>query len=281
MKKKFIKALAGILIFLGIIIPIISFGQSQKGITKKYLTRLPSGEPEKILSKYRMTAVYTSRDLYGKFMNKAKVTGDYSWGFDDGHMLWNNVFISHSNSYSDPFPEGVKQVYMENFIYFPTDNMLQKDAFKNFPSNTDNILVRNLIWDMMTFENYAWKFCDSLNLNEQFEISQIQGEFEMAEIGTYNHNKVILYWKGISDINGELCAVIDFNAIDNILELTMDQINSKGTEQYWGTVCLSMKTKNIEQAYMYGGTIQEVEVKGMNNKFLIKTIRELDLEKIR
>ena len=41
-----------------------------------------------------------------------------------------------------------------------------------------------------------------------------------------------------------------------------------------------MKTKIIEQAIMYSGTIQEIEVKGMNNKFLVKTIRELYLEKI-
>jgi hypothetical protein len=123
-------------------------------------------------------------------------------------------------------------------------------------------------------------FLDSLKLNKPYEVGQINFEFDMAEIGKYKHNKVTICWKGISEINGELCAVLDFNAIDNILELTMDQINSKGTEQYWGTVWLSLMTRNIEQAYMYSGTILETDVKGLQNKLLIKTVRELDLVRI-
>ena len=121
---------------------------------------------------------------------------------------------------------------------------------------------------------------DSLKLNESYVIAQINGEFDMAEIGTYNHKKIIICWRGISEINGEMCAVIDFNAIDNMIELAMEQINSKGTEQYWGTTWISLKTKNIEKALMYGGVMLETEVKGMPEKFLIKTIRELWVEKI-
>jgi hypothetical protein len=281
MKNKLFPVLAGALFLSGMLIPAVCYGQDKEAVIKSYLTSLPAGKPENVLSKYIMTAVYTNRDLYGKFMNKLRITGDYSRGFEDGHMMWNNVFISNSASFSDPFPEGVKQEYIENFKYYPDDNMLSAGAFKNFPANPENIFARNMIWDMMTFEVHSWNFYDSLKLNIPYVISQINGEFDMAEIGKYNHNRILICWKGISEINGELCSVIDFNAIDNIIELTMDQINSKGTEQYWGTVWLSMKTKNIEQAIMYSGTIQEVEVKGMNNKILIKTIRELSLEKIR
>lgn len=60
----------------------------------------------------------------------------------------------------------------------------------------------------------------------------------------------------------------------------MAQIKSKGTEQYWGTVLVSLKTKNIEHSVMYSGTMQEIEVTGMKDKFLVKTIRELEVEKI-
>jgi hypothetical protein len=90
----------------------------------------------------------------------------------------------------------------------------------------------------------------------------------------------MLCWKGISEINSELCAVVDFTAIDNKIELSMDQIKTKGTEQYWGTILVSLKTKNIEHAEMYSGTIQEIEVKGMKDKFLVKTIRELEVNRI-
>lgn len=280
MKTRLLTGLKGIVIISAILIPTVCLGQKKEALIKEYLTALPPGKPENILRKYKMTAVYLNRDLYGTFMNKTKVEGDYTRGFEDRHMQWNNVNISHSNSFSDPFPGGVKQEYIENFKYYPEDNMLSPEVFRNFPSGPDNILARNLIWDMMTFETYSWMFWDSLKLNEPYVIAQINGEFEMAEIGKYNHNKIIICWRGISEINGELCAVIDFNAIDNIIELTMDIINSKGTEQYWGTAWLSLETKNIEKAFMYGGTIQEIEVKGMKDKFLAKTVRELWLEKI-
>jgi hypothetical protein len=280
MKTRLLKGLKGIMIISAILMPAVCFGQKKEALIKEYLTALPPGKPENILRKYKMTAVYSNRDLYGTFMNKTKVEGDYTQGFEDRHMQWNNVFISHSNSFADPFPEGVKQEYIENFKYYPEDNMLSAEVFKNFPSGPDNILARNLIWDMMTFETYSWMFWDSLKLNEPYVIAQINGEFDMAEIGKYNHNKIIICWRGISEINGELCAVIDFNAIDNIIELTMDIINSKGTEQYWGTAWLSLETKNIEKAFMYGGSMLETEVKGMPNKFLIKTVRELWVEPI-
>jgi hypothetical protein len=57
-------------------------------------------------------------------------------------------------------------------------------------------------------------------------------------------------------------------------------IKTKGTEQYWGSVLVSTKTRNIEHADLYSGTIQEIEVKGMKDKFLMKTIRELEIKRV-
>jgi hypothetical protein len=228
-----------------------------------------------------MTGVYTNRDLYGNFTSKTKVTGDYTRGFPGDSVTWNNIYISGSNNFSEPFPAGKNQEYMENIKYVPSPKMVEeKEAFKNFPSSPENIYARNLIWDMMSFEIFAWTYYDSLKLNDPYIIPDINGQFNMADIGKYSHDKIMLCWKGISEINDELCAVVDFTAIDNKVELSMDQIKTKGTEQYWGTILVSLKTKNIEHAEMYSGTIQEIEVKGMKDKFLVKTIRELEVNRI-
>jgi hypothetical protein len=158
--------------------------------------------------------------------------------------------------------------------------MMEEKAFKNFPKSVENIFARNLIWDMMSADIFAWNYYDSLKLNVPYIIPDIKGQFSMAEIGNYSHNKISLCWKGISELNGQLCTLIEFNAIDNKVELSMDMIKSKGTEQYWGTVMVSIKTKNIESAQMYSGTIQEIEVAGMKDKILVKTIRELVVNRI-
>jgi hypothetical protein len=272
--------LRGLVIILLIIVPLVSNGQSEKSFIKKYLSELPSVKISNELTKYRMTAVYTNRDLYGTFTGRTKVTGEYTRGLPGDTVVWNNVYISSSQSFDEPFPAGSKKEYIENFKYIPSAEMLKEDAFKGFPATPENVFARNLIWDMYSFEIFSWPYFDSLKLNDTFVIPDINGKFEMAGIGNYSHNKIMLCWNGISVINNELCAVIDFDAIDNKIELNIDQIKTKGTEQYWGTILLSLKTKNIEHALMYSGTMQEIEVKGMKDKFLIKTIRELEVEKI-
>jgi hypothetical protein len=280
MKTNLKSVCAGLLISLLSIMPFNVKGQSVKAVERKYLSELPKIGINKNMQKYRMTAIYTNRDLYGKFTGKTFITGDYTKGLSGDSAKWDNVYISASNNFSDPFPAGKKLEYMENFRYIPSPKMMEEKAFKSFPSSTENIFARNLIWDMISADVFASDYYDSLKLNVPYIIPNIKGEFDMADIGTYSHNKISLCWKGITSLNGTLCAIIDFNAIDNKIELNMDMIKSKGTEQYWGSVLVSLITRNIEKADMYSGTIQEIEVKGMKDKFLIKTIRELTINKI-
>ena len=281
MKNKLLPVVAGIIILSGILMPAASYSQNQK-MVKQFLTALPSGKPDNngILRKYRMSAVYTNLDLYGNFSSKTLVTGDYTEGLRNNTVSWKNVFIAGSNEKTVPFNEGTKQDYMENITYVPSSKMLEAEAFKSFPAKAENVLARNLIWDMMTIEMFAWDYSDSLQLNKKYIIPEISGEFNMADIGTYEHAGIQLCWNGISLMNNEMCAVIEYRAIDNKLKIAMDKINTKGTEQYWGTTWISLKSKQIAYAEMYGGTIQEIEVRGMEKKFLIKTIRELRVEKI-
>jgi hypothetical protein len=158
--------------------------------------------------------------------------------------------------------------------------MLQPSVFRDFPTNPEAVYSRNLIWDMMGIEYFAWDFSDSLKLNKIYCITGSGNEFAMADIGTYNHAEIQLCWTGISEIKGVLCGIVEFRAIDNKIEMKMDALKTKGTEQYWGTVWISLTDRLIEHAEMYGGTIQEIEIAGMDNKFLVKTIRELWVDKI-
>jgi hypothetical protein len=280
MKKKLNPVLAGLLITMLIMLPSIANGQNDKAVAKKYLMELPRGPKNNSLQKYRMTAVYTNRDLYGKFTDKTMVTGDYTRGLPGDSSMWENVYVSASKDFSGAFPEGKKQEFMEEFKYIPSDKMMEEKSFKSFPTSPENVYARNLIWDMMSADIFAWQYYDSLKLNVPFIIPNIKGEFKMADIGNYSHNKIMLCWKGITEFKGQLCAVIDFTALDNKLELTMGMIKTKGTEQYWGSILVSLKNKDMEQAEMFSGTIQEIEVTGMKDKFLIKTIRELEVNKI-
>lgn len=282
MKKKLALVVTGVLIMKVILFTETCPGQNQKAMVRKYLTDLPSGRPvnDGTLKRYLMTATYVNRDFDGNFTGKTRISGEYTKGSKDGRVKWNNVYLSGSNNYSEPFTVGTKQDFMEDFSYIPSGEMLNSEAFKDFPATPDNVFVRNLIWDMLTFDTYAWDFSDSLKLNVPFSIPGLDFQFDMAEIGKYTHNKILLCWSGISIINNEICSVIEFNATDNILEITMPGVRTKGAEQYWGTIWVSVSTREIEQAVMYSGTAQEVEVEAMNNKFLLKTSREIEVRRI-
>jgi hypothetical protein len=155
----------------------------------------------------------------------------------------------------------------------------EEKAFSNFPSGPENVFARNLVWDMYSFEIFAWQFYDSLRLNIPFVFNKA-GQFNMAEIGNYSHDKMIITWVGITTVNKELCSVIEFTTPDNKLEISMDMVKTKGTEQYWGTVYVSTKTRRIEKGVMFSGTVQQVEVKGMKDSFIVRTVRELEVNRI-
>ncbi|NMC36712.1 MAG: hypothetical protein GYA41_00125 [Bacteroidales bacterium] len=254
--------------------------QNEKALIGKYMQILPTVIAGNELHKYRMNAVYLNRDLYGNFTGKTKVTGEYTRGLKNDSVRWNNVFISASDNLNEDFGTGAKQEYMENFRYSPAKDMLKPDSFKDFPAGPETVLAKNLVWDMGAIESFAWEHIKDLKMNTDYTIPQSNEEFNMGGIGTYAHNNIHLCWTGICSFNDELCGVIEFRAVDNKIEMSVEPIKTKGTEQYWGTIRISLETGLIEQAEMYGGTIQEIEITGMENKMIAKTIRELWLDKI-
>jgi hypothetical protein len=254
---------------------------------KNFPDSLPGIElEEKTPQKYLMTAEYFNKDIYGNLFGKVKVTGEYTRGLDSGYVCWNNVYIAQVNdpaqSFNDPaesYGEGERQDYMENIRYIPSQDMLEESFFQEF--NIDDVFARNLIWDMKAIEGFAWDYYDSLQLNKTHVVQDVGGSFDMADIGTYAHTKVEVDWIGISMMNGKLCAIIEYRALDNKVELNIDMFKSKGTELYWGKTWVSLENKQIEYAQMYSNTVQEMEIPGIPDKMLTSTKRVLKLERIK
>jgi hypothetical protein len=280
MKKHLKSGFSGLLLSLLPLMSLPLLAQTDKSLISGYLSAIKISSPAKIAMKYRMTAIYTNRDLYGNFTGKTLITGDCAMRSESDTITWNNVFLSSSDNYAEPFGQGKKLDYAENFSYVPSFKMLEAASFKGFPNSPEAVLAKNLVWDMMTIQEFGLKFLDSLKLNQVYRIRDTNGKFAMADVGNYTHTQIQLSWTGISVIDEEICAVVEYRAIDNMIELNMTGFKSEGTEQYWGTAWVSLKTGMIARADMYSGTIQELEISGMKDKLLVKTIRELQLDKI-
>src|SRR5690606_29042937 len=120
-----------------------------------------------------------------------------------------------------------------------------------------------------------------LQIDKTYVIPDIQGTFEMADIGTYNHTNIELNWIGIAMKNNKLCAIIEYKALDNKLELRSDKMKSKDSEFYWGKTWLSLENKQIEYAEMYSNTVQEMEIEGLPDKLLASIKRILKVDRIK
>jgi hypothetical protein len=260
-------------------------GQSNSEI-EQYLNGLPRGLEliEKTPQKYLMKVVYYNNDIYGNFSDKVQVTGEYTRGFPDGTVKWNNVRIAQSKELDGVFPEGKKQEYMEDFSYLPDENMVNQEAFEGFPKNNpQDFLVKNLVWDMLGFEAFAWAYYDSLKLNCVYAPESINGKVDLAGSGYFENKNIKLLLSGITKMNGETSAVIQFLAMDNPLEINTEfggmKITVKGRSHYWGNIVVSLEDKQIEQATLNEDVIMKTDIPGVQTDFT-DTTRDLIVEKL-
>ena len=247
-----------------------------------YLKGLPKDLriDNKTPQRYSMTADYYNGDIFGNFETKYRITGEYTRGLKDGLVKWNNVYIAGSDVLDEPFPEGVKQEYIENMKYIPSEKMLEESSFRKFPTDITSTFAKNLIWDMMCIEEMAGKYFDSLKLNQDYVTAETNQEIQLAGSGSYHNKNIHISWIGITKMHDEICAVIDYRVFGNKLELDMPGLKSKGSEHYWGKTWVSLKDKQIEYAVMYSSTIQELNITGLPESIIVKTTREVKVEKM-
>jgi hypothetical protein len=280
----FIKAVIGLFILLATMV-----GNCQKvgaqfltAKGEKMLSALPSNLPLPVKpQRYRITSDYYNRTFQGVFMDKIRVSGDFTTNLPGGTEKWNHVTIAKSAQLTGEYSQAEPQVYFENFTYLPSEKILQPDFFKNFP--IEAVQAKNLIWDMAGIEAFAWGHLDSLKLNRTYEAKEMNGPANLAGLGTFKNNNIQLTWKGISRKNGQMCGLIDFRAMDNPLEVSM-KMNAKdfimkGVSHYWGTVYISLTEKKLEYTELVEVVTMEMKWGDQPVQYLY-TDRFMTVEKI-
>jgi hypothetical protein len=243
-------------------------------IPEKLSSRLKLRESQPL--KYQVITDYTSQDIFGNFFTKTRVNGFYTRGLAHGKVQWNNVRIADASKKDDPFPEGVRQDYMENLQYDPMTAMTDTSLFKVFPAG--NMYGKTLIWDISTFESFAWLHFDSLQLNIPFHARIYDTDISLAGSGNFMNHDVKLTWTGISKMNGKKCALIQFEAMENLLTIKAGSMTAKGRSHYWGNIWVSLEDKQLEGAWMNEDVMLEINFPGSAKQY-INTIRRLTVEK--
>ncbi|MDR1406601.1 MAG: hypothetical protein LBJ23_00970 [Tannerella sp.] len=257
----------------------INAANAQKEIPAAYLKLLPNDLKldNSIVRSYRMTTDYYDFDLNSNFLAKRRITGIITYETDSAQ--WKDVYYAESKVQDETFSQGEKQHFLQDFKYRPNENVLTSEFFSDYLPEA-NPFVMNLIWDALGFDALAYCCWDSLKLNEEFLSKNINSELKIA-IGTFENRDIRITWLGITKINGKICAVLKYSAMNNPLKLEYGNMSMSGRSHYWGEIYVSLSDKQIEYANLMEDVITDVNIKGREKNILGYTTRYINLSKIK
>ncbi|HYW94064.1 MAG TPA: hypothetical protein VE870_00590 [Bacteroidales bacterium] len=252
---------------------------AQNSAMVKFPDELPDGlELADSPRTYEMTTDYYAYDLNAHFLNKRQFVATITRGLEGDSARWNEVNYSESADSYAPFPRGEKLNYLHDYTFKADAGIVNPGFFRDLPEA--NTFVKNLFWDVLGFDVFAYCCWDSLKLNQEYSARDINGEVDLAGVGTFNNKDIKVTWLGITRMNGELCAVIKYSVMNNPLSLKLENMSMTGRSHYWGEVYVSLEDKQIEYAGLSEDVLTNVKLKGMADELRGYTVRNIKLKKI-
>lgn len=230
---------------------------------------------------YRFSVEYSTSDTKGQITRRQRLTGDYTRGLPGGDVLWKNVSEADANGPAADFGPAEKREFMEGFRYLGGSPAFSKtmapDFFKGFPPTA--VFERNLVWDTGMIELFGQNYFDDLKLNQPLHDVSSQ-TIKMPGVGTFQNRDIQLLWTGGSRRNGRDCAVIEYSAYFNPLEIANGGINLRGRSHYWGLIWVALATKQIEYATLQEDVMGELKLPGQDATQVIDVFRSAVFEPV-
>ncbi len=227
---------------------------------------------------YRFNMDYNMANTKGEVQFRQHLTGEYTRGLAGGDVMWKNVSQADAAGPTAPFGAAQKREFMEGFQYHDdVGETMKPDFFKGFPATA--VFERNLVWDTGMMEMFGQNFFEHLKLNEPYQVLSNQ-DLKIPDVGTFKNHDVVLEWVGRSQRNGQDCAVIQYRAFFNPLEIVNGGMNLKGRSDYWGEIWVSLATKQIEYGTLYESVVGEMKLPGQDTTQVINVLRIGTLEPV-
>jgi hypothetical protein len=224
---------------------------------------------------YRFTVNHTVTSTTGQVVQRQRVSGDYTRGLPDRDAIWRNVTVAESNGPGELTAPGQKRDFMEGFHYQHVPGWLgesmKPDFFKAFPPTA--VFERNLIWDTGMLELFGQEQFDHLQLNVPYRVIAGQ-DVKMAGVGTFHNREVNLTWVGRSRRGDQDCAVIEYRAFFNPVDIATGPMTLKGRSHYWGEIWVALSTRQIEYATLYEDVLGELTLGGEPGPRVVNVFRD-------
>jgi len=237
---------------------------------------LPHGRPvvDKGLRTYRFVVDHTVTDTTGQVVQRQRVSGEYTRGLPGGEASWARVTLAESNGPQAISAPGQPRPFMDGFKYrigpASLGETMKPDFFKGFPPAA--VFERNLVWDTGMIEMFGQDQFDHLTLNTPYHVLSAD-DAKMPGLGTFHNRDVQLTWVGRSQRNGQECAVIDYRAFFNPLDIATGAMTLKGRSHYWGAIWVSLATRQIEYATLDEDVLGELTLAGQGAPRTISVLR--------
>jgi hypothetical protein len=251
---------------------VVGFGQTPS--TGQWDWTLPSSfaVKESVPQTYRVTCDYYYLDTKGNLSRRERVSAQYTRDLPEGRVRWSDVTVAESAGSPDNFGPAKPRDFMEGFSYSRAslNDMLKPEFFRGFPPAA--MLERNLVWDTHMVESFGQDHFSDLDLNVPFHVPQSAG-LSLAGAGTFKLKDLQLIWTGISQRNGQECAVIDYRALLNTFDVKMPGVSLIAGSHFWGQVWVSLRTKRIEYATLYEDVLGELSLEGREKPQIVSILR--------
>lgn len=220
---------------------------------------------------YHFSVDYNNAGPNGNIVQRQRVTGDYTRGLANNQVEWHNVTSAMASGATGPFAAPQKAEFMEGFRYTndPASTM-GPDFFKSFPATA--FMERNLVWDTGMFETFGQRYFDKLHLNQPLHVS-VDQDMKLPGVGTFGNRDVVLEWTGRSRRNGQDCAVIEYQAYFNPVSIDAAGMTMKARSDYWGTLWVSLATRQIEYATLDEEVTGELTLPGQTTAQPLNVLR--------
>jgi hypothetical protein len=227
---------------------------------------------------YTLTVEYTSANTRGEIFQRQRLAAEYTRGLPGGDVMWKNVTRATANGATSPFGPPEKLDFMEGFRYRNDfGDTMRADFFKAFPPSA--VMERNLVWDTGMIEMFGQNYFDRLKLNQPYHAIS-NADTDLPSVGKFHNRDVVLQWVGLSKRNGHECAVIDYQAFFNPLDIAVGGMTMKGRSDYWGEIWVSLSTKQIEYGTLYESVVAEMKTLGQQAPQTVNIFRNASLEPV-
>jgi len=234
------------------------------------------------VSKLLCTSKWINRQINGSFMNSFFVTGYLTTELDSNKVCWNNVTVKNAIGNESTFSQPQPIEWLEGFTYkIPATDFLKEDFFKDCP-NKDLDLIRNIVMDPM-ISYFGVAYFDSLKLNTPFIPNFNNGNSISVEFKDWGSHKIAnleLTWTGVSNINGVLCALINYRSHSNVINIKTTAMEVTGLSHWWGNFWISLTDKQLEYMTLYEDVPCKISMLVVPDQF-INIHREITFQRVK